>query len=263
MRNFYLYLIVFFQIIHCYSSTEEPVNIKGDFGVLEQFIGVKLNISNILDNKEYVINQVKIELVDNGNSLIINYKPKFENKHYIKLIKITNPSKFKVESDLGDFNEVEAIKGKYGAITIIGKYNSKKYDIIGQNLVESTNMFNGNPFFMYEYLLDPKITSKKKLDKQKKDFGELLSPNCEIITEFNGRINKFRLVGLKNTKLKINTTRQITCIITIYDSKGNKIKSVEEYSLETILPSDDLYFITILMDSEEYYNRIEIFAEYE
>lgn len=262
MRNIYLYIIVFFQILQCYGSNKESINYNEDFGVLQQFIGVKLNISNVIDNKDYVIDQIKIEIVDNGNALIINYKPRFHTKYYYKLIKTSNPNKFKVESDLGHFNGVEAIKGKYGAITIIGKYNSKKYDIIGKNLVESINVGHTH-FYKYYYLLNPKIDSRKKLEKEKKDFGELLSSNCEITPEFSGRINKFRLVGLKDTKLKINTLFKTTCVITIYDSKGNKIKSVEEYSLETILPSDDLYFITILMDSEDYHNRIQIFAEYE
>ncbi len=90
------------------------------------------------------------------------------------------------------------------------------------------------------------------------EYGDIYSNERHPLREF------YRAIGLKGTDLKINVKTSGKTIITLYDSKGNSIKSVESNAnaiLKFPLPKDDLYFVSILQEDNSKKINIQFLLE--
>jgi hypothetical protein len=239
-------------------------NTDNSFGVFESLVGYtfKSKIEGGVSNKT-----LEFKLMDNGQTLaIIRDYPQYT---YIK--KTEELNRFSVEG--------RELKKGIAILTIDGdlKWEERMGDSGERHIYKLTN----NGIQDYEYILqsddkweistsaspyyyyfpdqmDNILTNEVDGVGLLVEFGDVYSNESHPLGEF------YRAIGLKGTDLKIDLKTNGKTKVTLYDSNGDSIGSVES-NANTILSfpitKDDIYFISVLRDDESKYIKLRFRLE--
>lgn len=251
-KQIILIVILSFLNVSYIRSQSASSTLPGDFGIFEVYDGRELPYADTC-NGCYPLN---INIIDNGNTLVLNREMTLYNgKRYKWTIKKTKViGVFTAKSTHRLMNKgATARLEKDGSLTINyknpedDKFVDEKYETYGSGIVASYGERSAN-FFL------AKGNSREKMQELSAIFGHLINVgSVNQIKYFYERTSLFRFVGLKDDKIKATGIIQGKFIMTLYDSKGKKLSGVEGSAIGTIkatLPSDSLYFITIVRDEE-------------
>ncbi len=271
-------VLVIFNSTDIYSQ-----NTDNTFGIFESLEGYKFE-NNPFSHSE---NYLEFKLIDNGETLVLDsYARHYNTISNIFIKKTEVPNQFLVQGTIdGDqiikkstahISEMGALQLQIsvGNSELLFNYELKSagISVTSHYLLENGKWSEANSrYFYFPDQADPSVPFKKYIEFGFPiEFGDMYSNDPNELKRFNNTVGTqqgvynsfieywkfrefYRTVLLKNSTLKINVKTTGKTIITLYNSMGNSIKSVESNAnaiLKFPIPKDDLYFVSILQEDD-------------
>ncbi len=247
-------VLVIFNSTDIYSQ-----NTDNTFGIFESLVGTKFYY--YCDGCETSI--LEFELMNGGQTLAIMQS----SSPIIYLNKTDIPNRFIVKGKGWKYSGGK-IKNSFATITADGvlqvekKYKfNRRYDykltnrgieVEGNTLSENGKWINlskyGPSIWVFADQRDHNTLLREiNVAGYLIDYGDVYSNEQHPLREF------YRAIGLKGTDLKIDLKTKGKTKVTLYDSNGNSIDSVESNAnaiLSFPITKDDIYFISVLRDDD-------------